>query len=216
MSVTIREKHSRAIRWCHWLNFPLLTLMVWSGILIYWANPAFLPLPDKIADALMIDRKLAIGLGWHFALAWLLVANGIIYLLYLAVSGEWRELVPRRESFREALLVTLHDLKLRKEAPPQSGKLNGAQRIAYTSVLLLTAGAVISGVAIWKPVQLGWITEALGGYEAARLEHFVFMGAIVAFFFVHIAQVIRAGWNNARAMLVGYEVVENGTDEKHH
>ncbi|MES2963812.1 MAG: cytochrome b/b6 domain-containing protein [Bdellovibrionota bacterium] len=212
--VTIREKHSRAIRWCHWLNFPLLTLLVWSGILIYWANPAYVPLSDSVSKTLMINNKLAVGLGWHFALAWFFIVNGIVYLAYLMISGEWRELVPERSSFREALLVTAHDLRLRKEAPPQKGKLNGAQRIAYTAVLLLSAGAVLSGVAIWKPVQLSWLTEALGGYEAARLEHFVFMVLISGFFLVHVAQVIRAGWNNLRAMLVGYEVVENGTDEK--
>ncbi|MEK7358382.1 MAG: cytochrome b/b6 domain-containing protein, partial [Bdellovibrionota bacterium] len=203
------------IRWCHWFNFPLLTLLVWSGILIYWANPAFLPFPDSLAEALGLDRKLAIGLGWHFALSWLFVVNGLFYVAYLAITGEWRDLVPRRDSFREAIAVALHDIGLRKSAPPRAGKLNGAQRIAYTSVLVFSLGAVLSGIAIWKPVQFGTLTELLGGYEAARLQHFVFMTLIVAFFFVHVAQVIRAGWNNLRAMMVGYEVVENGTDEKH-
>lgn len=209
----IREKHSRALRWLHWINFPLLTLMVWSGILIYWANPAYIPLPDPVAEALKLDARLAIGIGWHFAIAWVFVVNGLLYLAYLAWSGEWREIVPRRDSFKEALLVTLHDLKLRKEAPPMTGKMNGAQRFAYTGVIVLSAVAVISGVAIWKPVQIGWLTELLGGYEPSRFIHFVCMVLISAFFFVHVAQVIRAGWNNMRAMIAGYEVVENGTDE---
>jgi thiosulfate reductase cytochrome b subunit len=212
---TIREKHSRAIRWTHWLNFPLLTLMVWSGWLIYWANPQIVPLPDSVADALHIDHKLALGLGWHFALAWIFTVNGLLYLAYITFSGEWRELVPTRSSFGEAIQVMLHDLKIRKEPLPVTGKLNGAQRFAYTGVLVLAAGAVISGLAVWKPVQLGWLTQLLGGYEAARLEHFICMVLIVAFFFVHIAQVIRAGWNNARAMMAGYEVVEDGTNDSH-
>jgi thiosulfate reductase cytochrome b subunit len=211
----IREKHSRALRWLHWINFPLLTLMVWSGILIYWANPAYIPLPDRVAEALYLDARLAIGLGWHFALAWLFVVNGLSYLVYLAWSGEWREIVPRRESFKDAWLVMLHDLKLLKHAPPKTGKMNGAQRFAYTGVILLSALAVVSGVAIWKPVQIGWLTEAFGGYETSRFIHFVCMSLIVAFFFVHVAQVLRAGWNNMRAMIAGYEVVENGTDDKH-
>lgn len=209
----IREKHVRAIRWCHWLNFPLLTLMVWSGLLIYWANPAYLPLPESVAEFLKLDHRLAVGMGWHFALAWLFIANGLVYVAYLAISGEWRELVPQRGSLREALRVVAHDLHLMKEAPAKTGKLNGAQRIAYTGVLLLSLLTTVTGIAIWKPVQLSWLTESLGGYEAARFQHFVGMSAIVLFFFVHVAQVARAGWNNLRAMLVGYEVVENGTDE---
>ena len=192
--------------------------MVWSGILIYWANPAYLPLPKWLATTLNLDHRLADGLGWHFALAWFFVINGIIYVSYLVTSGEWRDLVPRPSSFREALLVAAHDLGVRKTPPPTTGKLNGAQRIAYTSVLILALGSVVTGLAIAKPVQIGWLTETLGGYEAARLEHFVFMTLIIAFFAVHIAQVIRAGWNNFRAMIAGFEVIhaENETGDDEH
>ena len=204
--VQIEEKHSLAIRWFHWINFPLLALMIWSGALIYWANDAYVEIPDGLASMLGIDHHLAEGMDWHFFLMWLFCINGILYVAYLSISGEWRTLFPDRYAFKEALLVTLHDLKLRKTAPPQRGKFNSAQRIAYTGVILMGFGSLLTGLAIYKPVQVGWITFLLGGYEAARLEHFLLTVGFIFFFFVHVWQVIRAGWNNFRSMLAGYEV----------
>ncbi len=69
------------------------------------------------------------------------------------------------------------------------------------------AGSIVTGLAIWKSVQFGWLTTLLGGYRAARFEHFLLTIGFVLFFLVHIAQVIRAGWNNLRSMITGYEVV---------
>lgn len=212
----LRHKHPLAIRWFHWLNFPLLALMMWSGLLIYWANDPygirigdqslFHFFPDAFYKALGMPYRLAEGMAWHFAIAWLFTINGVLYVAYTLVSGQWRYLVPNRRSFREALLVTLHDLHLRKSAPP-TGKYNGAQQIAYTLVVLMGAGSVFTGLAIYKPVQLHWLSAVLGGYEMARAEHFWLTLLFVAFFIVHVAQVIRAGWNNFRGIISGYEVV---------
>ncbi|MBC7386958.1 MAG: cytochrome b/b6 domain-containing protein [Cryobacterium sp.] len=203
--IEIHPKHSRAIRWFHWVHFPLLTLLIYSGILIYWANDSYIPIPDWLAKSLHLNFRLANGLAWHFFLMWLFTLNGVAYFIYLAVTGEWKDLFPNRESFREAIQVAMHDLRLRKSAPPVTGKFNGAQRIAYTSIIFAGFGSVLTGIAIYKPVQVGWLTRLLGGYEAARLEHFILMVIFVLFFFVHIAQVIRAGWNPFRAMITGYE-----------
>lgn len=206
--VLIAEKHPRAIRWAHWLNFPLVGLMAWSGILIYWANDKYyFPVPDAVALPLGLDHRLAEGMGWHFFLMWLFALNGAFYVAYLVLSGEWRELVPDRASFKEALLVVLHDLYLRKEQPPLRGKFNGAQRFAYTGAVLLGLASLATGLAIYKPVQAGWLTWLLGGYEAARREHFLVMLAFAGFFLLHVTQVVRAGWNNFRAMVAGFEVV---------
>jgi thiosulfate reductase cytochrome b subunit len=95
--------------------------------------------------------------------------------------------------------------KLRKTPLPRA-KFNGAQRLAYTGVILMGAGSVVTGLAIYKPTQLAWLTNLLGGYAWARAEHFTLTIAYVLFFVIHIAQVIRAGWNNFRAMLTGYEL----------
>jgi thiosulfate reductase cytochrome b subunit len=200
------EKHARWIRWTHWLNFPLLSLMIWSGLLIYWANDVYRPFfPEGFYQALGLDHRLSHGMSIHFTVMWLYTLNGLAYLGFLLVSGEWREIVPTLRTFREAPAVVLHDLGLRKSLPSQ-GKLNAAQRIAYTGVLLLGAASVASGLAIYKPVQLKALTSLFLGYSGARLAHFAVALLFVAFFVLHVAQVARAGWENFRGMLAGFEV----------
>jgi thiosulfate reductase cytochrome b subunit len=206
-----------AIRWCHWLNVPVLLMMIWSGLLIYWANPDYrigfgsvtiLPLfPDRFFEALGIPYRLAEGMSIHFFVMWLFAANGLIYVVSVLASGEARELLPNRRSFPEAIQVLLHDLRLRTAAPP-SRKFNAAQRIAYTTVILMGAGSLLTGLAIYKPVQLAWLTGGLGGYEWARWEHFWLAAGFVVFLTIHVVQVARAGWNRFRAMVTGYEVVD--------
>ena len=148
------KKHPLAIRWFHWINFPVLTLMIWSGLCIYWANdiysigPTFqmgkvhLPIhlfPDQFYTTLSLDKHLAEGMAWHFFLMWFFGINGLLYVLYTAFSGEWRYLLPNRYSVKEALQVTLHDLHLSRYEPPRR-KFNGAQQIAYTSIILMGDG----------------------------------------------------------------------------
>ncbi len=212
----LEKKHPLAIRWLHWVNFPLLFLMIWSGLLIYWANAVYRIgygewtllkfFPAWFYEALGIPFRLAEGMALHFFFMWFFILNGVLYVSYTALSGEWRHLLPNRRSFKEAIQVTLHDLRLSKYHPPQR-KFNGAQQIAYTSVILMGAGSVLTGLAIYKPIQFGWLTRLLGGYEWARWEHFWLTISYLLFFVVHIAQVVRAGWNNFRAMVTGYEAV---------
>jgi thiosulfate reductase cytochrome b subunit len=217
----IEAKHARAIRWFHWINFPLISIMIWSGALIYWANDVYRVgvgkftlfhfFPDAFYDLTGIGHRLAEGMAWHFVFLWLFAINGVAYVTYVAISGEWRYLVPNLKSVREAIQVTLHDLHLSKRFPPPR-KFNGAQQIAYTSIILMGAGSLTTGLAIWKSVQFSWLTALLGGYPAARLEHFLLTLGYCAFFFVHIAQVIRTGWNNLRAMITGYEITSIETN----
>jgi thiosulfate reductase cytochrome b subunit len=115
-------------------------------------------------------------------------------------------------SFKRAPLVALHDAHLVKKLPPQ-GKYNDAQRIAYTLIIVMGVGSVVTGLAIYKPTQLAWLTSLLGGYEWARWEHFWLMIGYVAFFLVHVIQVIIAGWANFRSMITGYDIVEANADE---
>jgi thiosulfate reductase cytochrome b subunit len=214
--IRLEPKHPRAVRWMHWINVPVLTVMIWSGLLIYWANDIYAVrfggvtlfhfFPDWFYRALNLEHGLAVGMAYHFTFMWLFALNGVLYVLYTFVSGQWRHLLPNRHTPREALDVVLHDLKLRK-APLPRAKFNGAQRLAYTGVILMGAGSLVTGLAIYKPTQLAWLTSVLGGYEWARAEHFTLTICYVLFFVVHIAQVIRAGWNNFRAMVTGYELV---------
>ena len=213
----LERKHRLAIRWFHWINFPLLALMIWSGALIYWANAVYrflgIPLnpPQKVWQKLHMAYRLADGMSIHFFVMWFFAINGVLYVLYTIVSGEWRELVPNRRSFIEAIQVTLHDLQLRKTAPPQR-KYNGAQRISYTAIIIMGFGSLVSGMAIYKPVQFSWLAAMMGGYQGARFVHFWLTVGYVAFFAVHIAQVVRTGWNNFQAMVTGYELHEVPND----
>jgi thiosulfate reductase cytochrome b subunit len=201
----IRLKHPRAIRWFHWINFPILGLMIWSGLLIYWANDVYYPFfPEWFYRLTGIDHRLAEGMSWHFLLMWAFALNGAAYVAYVALSGEWRELLPGRHALADAWQATLHDLGIR-ETPLPRAKFNGAQRVAYTGVVLMGAGSLLTGLAIYKPVQAGALTALLGGYEWARWEHFWLTIGYVAFFGLHVAQVARAGWNSFRAMVSGYE-----------
>lgn len=213
----IREKHSLAMRWFHWVNFPLLGVMVWSGLLIYWAyDPYAIKLfgysifhffPDGFYKSLHIPRRLAEGMAFHFLFMWLFAINGFLYALYLMITGSWREIFPKKNSFKEAWLVVLHDLHLRKTAPPQK-KYNAAQRIAYTAIILMGLGSVLTGLAIYKPVQLNWLVWLCGGYHFARILHFSLTIGFCLFFVVHVVQVVLAGWNNFRSAVTGFEVVK--------
>lgn len=211
------NKHPLAIRWLHWINFPLLTMMIWSGMLIYWANPAygirifgyelFKFFPMWFNEALGIPFRLAEGLQLHFFFMWLFAVNGVIYVIYTIVSGEWRAIVPVPSSVKRAAAVALYDAHIVKEKPPQ-GKYNDAQRIAYTSVIVMGAGSLLTGLAIYKPTQLAWLTAAFGGYQWARWIHFWLTILFVLFFSVHVVQVVIAGWSNFRSMITGREIVD--------
>lgn len=181
------NKHPLAIRWFHWVNFPLLMIMIWSGLLIYWANDVYAIkiagkalirfFPQSFYEALNLQYRLGEGMAFHFVFMWFFIINGIVYVLYIFFSGQWRFLKYKR-----------------------------AQRIAYTLIILFGIGSFITGIAIYKPIQFGWICRLCGGYEWARAEHFILTIGYCLFFLVHIFQVIRAGWNNFRAMVTGFEV----------
>ena len=206
------------MRWFHWVNFPILAIMIWSGILIYWASDTytitlfghtyFKFFPQWFYKEFNIIHRLSEGMAFHFFFMWFFTINGILYVLYTWISGEWRELVPKRNSFKEAWLVLLHDLHIRRGLPPQN-KYNAAQRIAYSAIILMGFGSLITGLAIYKPVQFYYLTWLCGGYHLARIWHFVLTIGYVLFFMIHIMQVILAGWNNFRSVITGFEVVDD-------
>ena len=204
------------MRWTHWVNFPILTIMIWSGMFIYWANDEYSVtlfghtfvhfFPDWYYNLLHIPARLSEGMAWHFCFMWFFTLNGVLYITYTIISGDWREMVPQKKSFKEAWLVLLHDLHIRKMAPPQN-KYNAAQRIAYTAIIVMGIGSVITGLAIYKPVQFYYLVWICGGYHFARIIHFALTLGYVFFFVIHIVQVILAGWNNFRSVVSGFEVI---------
>ena len=121
------EAHPRAIRWMHWLNFPIISIMVWSGLRIYWSFDFTRVvgefgdnnlIPNDFYETLQLDRKLARGLSFHFSFGWLFVINGLFYVGYLILSREGRHIVPKPSDLKNIVGTMLHDVGLRKEAPP--------------------------------------------------------------------------------------------------
>lgn len=205
------EKHPRLIRWTHWLNFALLAIMVWSGVLIYWANDVYRPFfPLWFYNFFRINHRLAEGMAIHFTFMWPTAVNGTVYFVYLLISGQSREIFPHPRSWlrlgRDAFRVALYDLGLAKELPRQDGIYNAAQKIAYSGILLMGMGSIASGLAIYKPIQAYWLTSLLGGYDFARLIHFVLAMGYVLFLIIHVIQVLRAGWRNLRSMIAGFDL----------
>ena len=219
----IIKKHPLAIRWFHWINFPVLAVMIWSGLLIYWANDVYRLgwsdrtvlkfFPDSFYKALHIPFRLAEGMSFHFVFMWLFALNGFVYVLFLIFSGEWRLILPNKKSLKESFKVVLHDLHIRRGLPPQI-KYNAAQRIAYTGVIIMGLGSLLTGLAIYKPVQFNFLCRLLGGYEWARAEHFILTILFTLFFVVHVVQVILTGWNNFRGMVAGFEVLPPSAPEE--
>lgn len=207
------KRHHWIVRLTHWANTVLLAGMVLSGLQIYNAfrhfglrgGPYFPnPWDNKYFPRwARLGGWLAGGLNWHFALAWPFVLSGVAYLVYMVLSGEWRSLVFRPRDVPRAWQMQLYYLRLRKEHPPQ-GKHNALQKAAYTGIMVLGWLSVLSGFALYRPVQLSWLTAAFGGYELARYWHFWAVWLFVAFTLVHVALVLLVDPASLRAMITGW------------
>jgi thiosulfate reductase cytochrome b subunit len=185
----------------HWANLVLFTIMAASGLRILVAHPflgargaeyGWYPLQGVAPpEALTLGGWLAGARHWHFAFGWLFAANAAVYAVYLLASGEWRRRLffPRRDA-RNAWGTLLHDLRLRKEAPPSVGLYNGMQRLTYTGVLSAAPLLLLSGLAMYKPVQLPRLAALLGGYDVARAIHLLVLVALALFTVVHVVQVL--------------------------
>ena len=194
-----RRPQPLIVRIAHWIDVPVLAVMAASGLQILRASPFFGPKARPTAgcrckgwDApawLRAGQWLAGARQVHFALAWLLVVNAIVYLAYLACSGEWRRrwFWPPRDTL-PAIRQLLYYLRLRKTAPPVD-LYNSLQRSAYTFAISVGIVEMLSGFAIYKPVQLHRLAWLMGGYEGARTIHFLGLVALIAFTLAHVVMV---------------------------
>ncbi|HYU35775.1 MAG TPA: cytochrome b/b6 domain-containing protein [Thermoanaerobaculia bacterium] len=206
------RRHHWIVRATHWLNAVLLFGMIASGLQIYNAfahfgprGRPFLPNPwdgRPFSPRFRLGGWLAGGLNWHFALAWPLVLTGLVYLIYLVASGEWRSLLFSPRDVPRAWQMQLYYLRLRREHPPQ-GKHNALQKAAYSAIFLLGVLSVLTGFAIYKPVQLWWLTRLFGGYELTRYWHFWAVWLFVAFTVVHVVMVFAVDPASLRAIITG-------------
>ncbi len=206
------KRHHWVVRLTHWVNAIAITIMIGSGLRIFNAYPRFArrgelfccyPFEGKrFPEVLTFGGWLAGARNWHFAMMWVLVANGILYLAFIYLHGEWRDLVPRRGDLRDVREMIRFYLARRKDHPEQ-GKHNALQKLAYFTLPLLTIATVLTGIAIWKPVQLSMLTNLFGGYVWARYWHFVCMSLIVLFSIIHVFMVFAVDPYSIRSMITG-------------
>ncbi|WP_373507995.1 cytochrome b/b6 domain-containing protein [Thiocapsa sp.] len=176
--------HPLWLRLTHWVNALAVLILVASGWRIYNADPLF---DFRFADALTLGGWLAGALQWHFAAMWVLVANGLVYLLVNLASGRlWRRFLPITPG---AVFADLEAALRGRLAHADPRHYNAVQRIAYLFVILASVLVVISGLVLWKSVQFPLLRELLGGYETARYVHFFAMAGLVAFVAVHLVMV---------------------------
>jgi len=189
--------HPLWVRLTHWVNAVAMVVMIGSGWEIYNASPLF---PFAFPPAITLGGWLAGALLWHFAAMWLLAVNGLIYVVLGVATGRFRRmLVPIRP--REVLADTKAALA-RNLSYDDLSIYNAAQKLLYLGIILVSIVIVLSGLAIWKPVQLQELAAAFGGYTAARYVHFFAMAAIVAFLLIHVIMSFLVP-KSLRAMIVG-------------
>jgi len=189
--------HPVWVRVTHWINVVAMIVMIGSGWEIYNASPLF---PFVFPRGITLGGWLAGALLWHFAAMWLLAVNGLVYLVLGILTGRFRrKLVPIRPAdvlsdARAALTGKLNhdDLSV----------YNAVQKLLYLGVILAGIVIVLSGLAIWKPVQLQELTALFGGYDAARYVHFFAMATIVGFLIVHVIMALVVP-KSLRAMITG-------------
>jgi len=177
--------HPLVVRITHWINALAILIMVASGWRIYNAARIW---DFSFPDELTLGGWLAGALQWHFASMWLLVANGLVYLVYGIASGHFaRKLWPVAPGavVRDVLAALRGRL-----AHADLTAYNAAQRAAYLALIVAGVVLVVSGLAIWKPVQLQELAALMGGYEGARIVHFVAMATVVLVVAVHVLMVL--------------------------
>lgn len=177
--------HPLWLRCCHWVNAVAIAGMLFSGWRIYNASPLF---PFSFPPSLTLGGWLGGALQWHFAMMWVLVINGAVYLSLGMVSGRFG-----RTFFPLSLRQLKEDLSQALHGKLQHADLrhyNMVQKIAYLLILLDGVGLVLSGLVLWKSVQFPLLRTLLGGYEAARYIHFVCMSAMALFIVIHLLMVL--------------------------
>ena len=193
--------HPAIVRLTHWTAAAAMICMIMSGWRIYNASPI---LPFMFPEWATLGGWLGGALNWHFAAMWALIGAGFVYLVYGVVSGHFlRDIRPAGP--RAVLRDMVAALTLR--LTHREGHYNAVQRLLYTGVLVVVVLTVTSGLSMWKPVQLGWLSWIFGGYAVARVIHFAMMAAIVCFIVVHLALVVLVP-STLRSMITGGRVAE--------
>jgi thiosulfate reductase cytochrome b subunit len=190
-----RSSHPPMLRFTHWIGAAAMITMILSGWAIYNASPL---LPFVIPPGLTLGGWLGAGIAWHISAMWVLMADGLVYLIWGLASGHFR-----RAFLPLSVSGFVRDMRaaLAFELKHEAG-YNAVQRALYAAVLLAGVFLVLTGLSIWKPVQLGWLTWCFGGYDVARRIHFSLMCGVVVFLVIHVTLVALVP-RTLRAMVLG-------------
>jgi thiosulfate reductase cytochrome b subunit len=189
--------HPAWLRAMHWTNAAAMTVMVLSGWQIFDASPIF---NFRFPHSITLGGWLGGGLLWHFAAMWVLMLNGLLYLIFGLASGRFR-----RKLFPISPSGVLHDTASALKGSLSHEDLaiyNQVQRLLYLGIMLVGILIVLTGLSMWKPVQFQTLAALFGGYDTARLIHFFCMAAIVVFFVIHVSLSILVP-RSLRAMVIG-------------
>jgi thiosulfate reductase cytochrome b subunit len=185
------------VRILHWVNAFAMVLMIMSGWQIYNASPLF---GFTFSPSITLGGWLGGALLWHFAAMWILMVNGLIYLALGFATGRFRKkLLPITPA---GVISDTKAALTGKLSHDDLTKYNYVQKLLYACIIIVGVLIVLSGLSIWKPVQLQWLTALFGGYDAARYVHFFCMAAIVAFMVVHVVLALIVP-KSLRAMIIG-------------
>jgi thiosulfate reductase cytochrome b subunit len=185
------------VRVAHWINAVAMVLMIMSGWQIYNASPLF---GFSFSSSITLGGWLGGALLWHFAAMWLLMVNGLVYLTLGFATGRFRKkLLPITPS---GVISDARAALTGKLSHDDLTRYNYVQKMLYAGIIVVGIVIVLSGLSIWKPVQLQWLTALFGGYDVARYVHFVCMSAIVAFLVIHVALALLVP-RSLRAMIIG-------------
>ncbi|MBI3474322.1 MAG: cytochrome b/b6 domain-containing protein [Acidobacteria bacterium] len=202
-------EHHYIVRLTHWVNTVALFVMVGSGLQIFRAFPSLgAKIPQK--DLLNWPKSFAIGgwlggaLQWHLTFVWIYMATGLLYLGYQVFSGNYRQVLFGPRDVPGVWPMVRHYFFFGPK-PAQKEPYNSLQKHAYTSAIGLGILSVLTGIAVWKPVQFSWLAWLMGGFHLARIWHFLTMWAILAFVFGHLVMVVLHGWGNFVSMLIGWK-----------
>jgi thiosulfate reductase cytochrome b subunit len=185
------------VRVVHWINAVAMIVMIMSGWQIYNASPLF---DFTFSRSITLGGWLAGALLWHFAAMWVLAINGLVYVALGLATGRFRrKLLPITPG---GVLADTRAALAFKLSHDDLSKYNSVQRLLYAGIILVAVLIVLSGLAIWKPIQLQWLTALFGGYDAARYVHFFCMAAIVGFLVIHVLLALIVP-KSLRAMVTG-------------
>jgi thiosulfate reductase cytochrome b subunit len=192
----VTQHHSLPVRIAHWVMALSVIIMIGSGWRIYDASPIFgfsfptaLTLGGDVETALARhnDPGVASAIAWHFAAMWLLLFSYLAFVAWGAFSGHFlRDFLPvgPRAFWRDFIAAARLQLQHRL------GEYNAVQKAFYWGVVADLLLMLVSGLAIWKPVQTYPLLLLFGGFKGARIVHFLGMAAIAFFLLVHVTLVV--------------------------